>query len=49
MPGFVRKMRVSRYAVDFYAQRFKCIVVVSQIAEFGWADKGEISGVEEHD
>ena len=48
VPGFVGEVGVGGNGVDFHAQLGEFGVVVSQVAQFGRADEGEVSRVEEH-
>ncbi len=49
VPGSVGKVGIGGNAVDFDAQLLELGVVVSQVFQFGRADEGEVSWVEEHD
>lgn len=47
VPGFVGEVGIGGDGVDLYAQFLEFRVVVRQVAQFGGADKGEVSRVEE--
>ena len=49
VPGLVNEVRVTRNGVDLSADLLEFSVLVLQILEFGRADKGEVSRIEEED
>jgi hypothetical protein len=49
VPGLVCEMRIRGYRVHFHADLLERLVFVSQVAQFGRADEGEVSRVEDDD
>ena len=47
-PGIVRKLGINGLSYHFYSQRSKLVHAVIQSNELGWADKGKIQGIKEH-
>jgi hypothetical protein len=48
MPGFVREMSVGRDSIDFHTQCLERVIVIGQVAQFRWANEGEIRWVEKN-
>ena len=49
MPRFVGEVGISRDRVNVYAQLLQFVVMVSHVAQFGRANEGEVSRIEEED
>ena len=49
MPRFVGEVGIGRHRVNVYAQLLQFFVMVSHVAQFGRADEGEVSRIEEED
>ena len=49
MPRFLGEVGIGRHRVNVYAQLLQFFVMVSHVAQFGRADEGEVSRIEEED
>ena len=49
VPRFVGEVGIGRHRVNVYAQLLQFFVMVSHVAQFGRADEGEVSRIEEED
>ena len=49
MPGLVREVGVGGHRVDLDADFLEGRVFIRQVAQFGWADEGEVGRVENDD
>lgn len=49
VPALVNEMGIGRNGVDFHTQFLEFFVMVSQIAQFGRANKREVGRIEEYD